>query len=103
MARRVIIDTDECIGCESCVELCSEVFAFNEDEEKAEVILPEGGPEDCIEEAMGSCSVECIHWEEDQKYINQLYIEGGAEIGAAFFIKTLAGARFALMVDITIF
>jgi len=65
MARRVIIDTDECIGCESCVELCSEVFAFNEDEEKAEVILPEGGPEDCIEEAMGSCPVECIHWEED--------------------------------------
>ena len=61
----VIIDTDECIGCESCVELCSEVFAFNEDEEKAEVILPEGGPEDCIEEAMESCPVECIHWEED--------------------------------------
>ena len=68
MARRVIIDTEECIGCESCVELCSEVFAFNEDEEKAEVILPEGGPEDCIEEAMESCPVECIHWEEDQKY-----------------------------------
>jgi len=64
MARRVIIDTDECIGCESCVELCSEVFAFNEDEEKAEVMLPEGGPEDCIEEAMETCPVECIHWEE---------------------------------------
>ena len=35
MAKRVVIDTDECVGCESCVELCSEVFAFNEDEEKA--------------------------------------------------------------------
>jgi ferredoxin len=73
MGKRVIIDADECIGCESCVELCAEVFAFNEeevfafneDEEKAEVIMAEGGPEDCIEEAMDTCPVECIHWEED--------------------------------------
>ena len=43
MAKRVIIDAEECIGCESCVELCSEVFTFNEAEEKAEVILPVGG------------------------------------------------------------
>lgn len=65
MARRVILDRDECAGCRTCVELCPEVFAFNEDEEKAEVMLPEGGPEDCIEEAIGSCPVECIDWEED--------------------------------------
>jgi ferredoxin len=64
MARRVVIDADECIGCESCVELCAEVFAFNEDEEKAEVIMPEGGPEDCIEESIETCPVECISWEE---------------------------------------
>ena len=36
MAKKVVIDSDECIGCESCVELCAEVFSFNEDEEKAE-------------------------------------------------------------------
>ena len=35
MGKRVVIDADECIGCESCVELFSEVFAFNEAEEKA--------------------------------------------------------------------
>ena len=64
MARRVVIDADECIGCESCVELCAEVFAFNEEEEKAEVILPEGGPEDCIEEAIETCPVDCITWED---------------------------------------
>ena len=52
MGKTVVIDTDECIGCESCIELCSEVFTFNEEEEKAEVILPQGGSEDCIEEAM---------------------------------------------------
>ncbi len=63
MDRLVYIDTDECIGCESCVELCPEVFGFNQEEEKAEVILPEGGPEECIEEAMDGCPVECIHWQ----------------------------------------
>ena len=64
MDRLVYIDTDECIGCESCGELCPEVFELNQEEEKAEVILPEGGPEECIEEAMDACPVECIHWQD---------------------------------------
>jgi len=64
MARRVYIDEDECIGCGSCEEICSEVFRLNEDTEKAEVIKPEGGPEDLIEEAMETCPSECIYWEE---------------------------------------
>jgi ferredoxin len=65
MAKQVVIDTEECTGCETCVELCPDVFAMNEAEEVAEVILEEGGSEDCIEEAIDSCPVECIHWEED--------------------------------------
>lgn len=63
MAKQVRIDKDECIGCETCVELCSDIFAFNEDEGKAYVIKEEGGDEDCIEEAVGSCPVECISYE----------------------------------------
>jgi ferredoxin len=62
MAKQVVIETEECIGCESCVELCPEVFAFNEDEEKAYLKLPQGGDEACIEEAISTCPVECIHW-----------------------------------------
>jgi len=62
MAKQVVIETEECIGCESCVELCPDVFAFNEDEEKAYVQLLEGGDEACIEEAISTCPVECIHW-----------------------------------------
>jgi ferredoxin len=65
MGRRVYIDEDECIGCGSCEEICAEVFKLNEATEKAEVILPEGGPEELIEEAMETCPVECIHWEEE--------------------------------------
>ena len=64
MSRIVYIDEDECIGCASCEEICPEVFRLNEETEKAEVILPEGGPEDLIEEAMETCPVECIHWKE---------------------------------------
>ena len=64
MGKKVVIDTDECVGCESCVELCPEVFEFDDDTEKAKVILPEGGPEDCIEDAIDSCPVDCIFWED---------------------------------------
>ncbi|MGB5158509.1 ferredoxin [Desulfobacterium sp. N47] len=63
MGKRVIIDTKECIGCQSCVELCPEIFEFDEEQEKAKVILPKEGDEECIEEAMSTCPVECIHWE----------------------------------------
>jgi ferredoxin len=64
MSNRVCIDEDECIGCGSCEEICPEVFKLNEDKEKAEVIKPEGGPEDLIQEAIDTCPVSCIHWEE---------------------------------------
>jgi len=65
MAKKVVIDTEECIGCETCVELCPDVFAFNEDEGKAHVIQEEGGDQACIEEAVGSCPVSCITNEEE--------------------------------------
>jgi len=65
MARRVYLVEEECIGCGTCAELCPTVFSLNEDEGKAEVIKPLGGPEELIQEAIDSCPVECIHWAED--------------------------------------
>lgn len=64
MAKCVVIDEQECEGCETCVELCPVVFEFDEEAEVARVINPEAEAE-CIEEAIDSCPVECIHWEED--------------------------------------
>ncbi len=62
MSKRVYIDEDECIGCGLCEEICPEVFKLNEEADKAEVIKPEGGPEELIEEAIGTCPVDCIYW-----------------------------------------
>jgi len=64
MGRKVYIDEEECIGCGTCEEISPEVFKLNEETEKAEVIEPEDGPENLIEEAIEACPVECIHWEE---------------------------------------
>lgn len=58
--KEVKIDQEECIGCETCVELCPDIFAFDTGENKAYVVTPEGGNQDCIEEAVGSCPVSCI-------------------------------------------
>lgn len=64
MGKKVVIDSEECLGCETCTELCPDVFEMNEEEEKAVVIQPEGGDVDCIEEAISSCPAECISWDE---------------------------------------
>ena len=57
------VDQEECIGCESCVQLCPEVFEMNDDA-KAEVKEGTGTTEPCVQEAMDSCPAECIHWQD---------------------------------------
>ena len=64
MARQVVIDDEDCEECESCVQLCPEVFAFDEENQVAEVIKPDADDE-CIDEAIDSCPTACIRWEED--------------------------------------
>ncbi len=61
---KIVIDTDECIGCEACVETCPEVFAFNDDGEKAYVIEGADAGADCVDEAIASCPSECISRED---------------------------------------
>jgi ferredoxin len=64
VARKVRVDEDTCIGCGTCEGICPEVFQVSEEEGKSQVINPEGGPEDLIQEAIDSCPMEAIHWEE---------------------------------------
>ncbi|MEW6184916.1 MAG: ferredoxin [Thermodesulfobacteriota bacterium] len=58
------IETEDCVGCGSCLEICPEVFSLNESIDKALVINPTGCSQEKIEEAMEICPVHCIHWEE---------------------------------------
>jgi ferredoxin len=58
--KKITLDQEECIGCEACVELCPDVFAFDTSQNKAYVTTPEGGDQKCIEEAIASCPVSCI-------------------------------------------
>ena len=60
MATTVRIDEDECIGCETCVELCPDVFVFDADAGKAQVRDDAADNADCAEEAAGSCPAACI-------------------------------------------
>lgn len=62
--KRVIINQEECVGCQSCMELCPDVFDFDEDAEKASVKEDYDGDLECIQEAIDSCPTECIEWDE---------------------------------------
>lgn len=64
MPRRVVIDEELCVFCGACAEICPEVFALNEAKQKSEVIKPEGGPTDLIQEAIDSCPAAAISWAE---------------------------------------
>ncbi len=60
MAREISIDQEECLGCESCVEICPEIFGFNESDQKAYVKGLTGCPDEAIQEAVDSCPGNCI-------------------------------------------
>jgi ferredoxin len=64
MAKKVVIDADECVACGTCVEVCPEVFKMDDGADTAEVIMETGGPEDLIQEAIDSCPVQCITLED---------------------------------------
>ena len=55
----VVIDADECIGCESCVEICPDVFEMDDDGEKA-IVIAEDSTDECVEEAIETCPTEAI-------------------------------------------
>lgn len=54
-----IVITDDCIGCESCVEICPDVFTMDKSGSRA-VVKDPSSTADCVEEAMETCPVSCI-------------------------------------------
>ncbi len=62
-ARYIIIDVYECNGCGSCVEICPEVFAMDEDGDKAILLDSEAKITDKVEEAAAYCAQKCIEFD----------------------------------------
>ena len=63
MVKTVMIDQDECISCGACVDTCPDVFRMNDDN-LAEIFKADGASEEEIQDAIDSCPVSCIKWEE---------------------------------------
>ncbi|MFC1820808.1 ferredoxin [Thermodesulfobacteriota bacterium] len=64
MSRVPAIDMSKCTDCESCLEICPNVFQRNRETGHIEIKdLPEY-PEDNILEAISLCPASCITWEE---------------------------------------
>ncbi len=64
MPRKVVVDQEICVGCGTCASLCPEIFELDEALGKSRVIMPEGGDPACIEDAINSCPVSAISWQE---------------------------------------
>ncbi|GFM36411.1 ferredoxin [Desulfovibrio psychrotolerans] len=63
MAKELVIDANECIACESCVELCPEAFKMSSGDEYAEVIDLHSKAA-CVTNAIDTCPVQCISWQD---------------------------------------
>ena len=53
----VKVDKEKCIGCGSCVAVCSEVFEMQGDKAKVKSGAKNTG---CVKEAIESCPVDAI-------------------------------------------
>jgi ferredoxin len=63
MAKIPYVEENDCISCGLCAEICPEVFRLN-DQDLSQVYNPAGASEEKIQEAIDSCPVQCIRWEE---------------------------------------
>ena len=65
MTKGPVIDGSQCTDCESCLEICPEVFKRNRETGSIEVIDLDEYPEEKIREAISICPADCILWEEE--------------------------------------
>ena len=56
----IIIDTYLCSGCETCVEMCPDVFRMDEVTEKAELVAVSPVITDEVFQAAAFCPEKCI-------------------------------------------
>ncbi|MCI5121423.1 MAG: ferredoxin [Candidatus Electrothrix sp. AUS4] len=56
----IIIDSYQCSGCETCVEMCPDIFRIDEVTEKATLVSPNPQITEAILQAAAFCPEKCI-------------------------------------------
>ncbi len=64
MKKIPVIDISRCTDCESCLEICPDVFQRNMETGLIEVADLPDYPEEAVDQAINICPVDCISWEE---------------------------------------
>ncbi|MCF7820175.1 MAG: ferredoxin [Candidatus Pacebacteria bacterium] len=58
---KVKVDKDKCISCGLCINMCPEVFEFDENSKSSVKNQPKNKEqEDCVQNSISSCPVEAI-------------------------------------------
>ena len=63
MSKQAKVNTNLCIGCGTCAALAAKSFKMGDDG-KSIAILPAGDDETVVQNAIDSCPVKAIGWEE---------------------------------------
>ena len=60
--KAVWVDESICIGCRYCAHVATNTFVMEPDLGRSRAIRQDGDSTDCIQEAIDTCPVDCIHW-----------------------------------------
>ena len=60
--KAVWVDEAVCIGCRYCAHVASNTFAIEPSFGRSRAIRQDGDTSSCIQEAIDTCPVDCIHW-----------------------------------------
>lgn len=64
MKRIPVIDIGRCTNCDSCLEMCPDVFKRNSETGLIEAADLSDYPEDLVDKVISICPADCISWEE---------------------------------------
>ena len=60
--KAVWVDEAVCIGCRYCAHVACNTFVVEPNYGRSRVIRQDGDSTERIQEAIGTCPVDCIHW-----------------------------------------
>ncbi|MBD2579021.1 ferredoxin [Oscillatoria sp. FACHB-1406] len=60
--KGVYVDEATCIGCKHCAHVAPNTFYIEPTYGRSRALRQDGDTEDCVQEAIDTCPVDCIHW-----------------------------------------